>query len=161
MPKIEVKPYPKTKVVGVNYHGKNEKGEIPQLWEVLMEREAEVMDRDMDAMCAYGVSIMGPDFEATQAFEYIAGYPVLKMAGELPEGMVGFEIPAGEYAVITCPNLASLAEAYEALYNRWLPESDYALDLDHGNFCFELYAEDFNPQAGTEKLYIYIPVKAK
>jgi predicted transcriptional regulator YdeE len=161
MPKIEVKSYPKTIVVGVNYHGKNAAGEIPQLWEVLMAREAEVADRDLDAMAAYGVSIMGPEFASTQEFEYIAGYPVLKMPEKMPEGMAGFEIPAGDYAVITCPNLASLAEAYDALYNRWLPESEYTLDLSHGNFCFELYDEDFNPPAGTEKLYIYLPVKAK
>lgn len=161
MPEIKIKQLEQVQVVGVTYHGKNEKGEIPQLWGVLMERESEVADRDLDQMCAYGISIMGPEFEATQEFEYIAGYPVLKMPREMPQGMAGFEIPAGEYAVITCPNLASLAKAYDAIYNSWLPASDYILNLDHGNFCFELYGEEFNPQAGTEKLYIYMPVKAK
>lgn len=161
MPKIEIKSLEKTIVVGVNYHGKNETGEIPQLWGVLMEREDEVEDRDLDQMCAYGISIMGPDFEASHEFDYIAGYPVFSIPEKMPEGMAGFEIPAGKYAVITCPNLASLAEAYDALYNRWLPESDYILNLDHGNFCYELYGEEFNPPAGTEKLYIFMPVKAK
>jgi predicted transcriptional regulator YdeE len=161
MPKIDVKSHPAKTIVGLKYHGTNEKNEIPALWGQLMAREEEVLHRDFSEPVAYGISIMGPDFEETHAFDYIAGYPVEKVPDELPEGMAAFKIPEGEYGVIVCPNLASLAQAYDAIYNRWLPESDYALDLSAGNFCFELYTEEFNPPEGTEKLYIYVPVKAK
>ena len=161
MPKIEVVDFPKTYVVGMLYHGTNEQNEIPGLWDILMLREVEIARRDTSAPIAFGISIMGPEFEETHVFDYIAGFPVTDTMDNLPEGMGQFEIPAGKYAMITCPNLASLSEAYDALYNRWLPESDYQLDLSFGNFCFELYGEEFNPPAGSEKLYIYMPVTKK
>lgn len=161
MPEIKVVDFPKAHVAGMLYHGDNAQNEIPTLWDILMQREAEVAMRDMSEPLAFGISIMGPDFEQTKMFDYIAGYPVTDTLTDLPEGMGQFEIPAGQYAVITCPNLASLGEAYDAIYNRWLPASDYQLDLSFGNFCFELYNEEFNPQAGSEKLYIYVPVTKK
>ncbi|MBG0770112.1 MAG: GyrI-like domain-containing protein [Anaerolineaceae bacterium] len=161
MPKIEVLDFPKTYVAGALYHGKNENNEIPALWDILMQREMEITHRDTAAPIAFGINIMGPEWDETHVFDYIAGYPVTKTLDDLPEGMGQFEIPAGQYAVITCPNLASLGEAYGAIYNRWLPESEYKLDLSSGNFCFELYTEEFNPPAGSEKLYIYVPVTKK
>jgi predicted transcriptional regulator YdeE len=161
MPKIEVKDFPKTYVAGLLYHGANEAGEIPALWDTLQEREAEITGRDFSEPVAYGISIMGPEFEDSHVFDYIAGFPVNDTLDDLPEGMGQFEIPAGQYAVIVCPNLASLGQAYDAIYNRWLPESEYKLDLSFGNFCFELYNEEFNPPEGSEKFYIYLPVKKK
>lgn len=161
MPKIDVVNYPKTYVAGLLYHGANEAGEIPALWGLLMQREAEIAGRDFSEPVAYGVSIMGPEFEGSHVFDYIAGFRVKDTLDELPEGMGQFEIPEGQYAMIVCPNLASLGQAFDAVYNRWLPESDYELDLSFGNFCFELYTEEFNPSEGSEKLYIYVPVKKK
>lgn len=161
MPKINVKSHPVKTIVGLLYHGTNGQNEIPALWDQLMARESEVPYRDFSEPVSYGISIMGPESGETQAFDYIAGYPVSEVPEALPEGMAAFDIPAGEYAVIACPDLASLGQAYDALYNRWLPESGYELDLAGGNFCFELYTEEFNPPEGSEKLYIYMPVKAK
>ena len=159
MPEIKVVDFPKTYVAGMLYHGTNEQNEVPALWDILMQREAEVAKRDTSEPVAFGISIMGPDYGETQVFDYIAGYPVTDTLTALPEGMGQYEIPEGQYAVITCPNLASLGQAYDAIYNRWLPESVYQLDLSVGNFCFELYTEEFNPPEGSEKLYIYVPVK--
>lgn len=161
MPEIKVVDFPKTYVAGMLYHGKNEQNEIPGLWDILMEREAEIAQRDTSAPVAFGINIMGPEFEESKVFDYIAGYPVTDTLDDLPDGMGQFAIPAGRYAVITCPNLASLGEAYEAIYNRWLPKSDYQLDLSFGNFSFEFYTEEFNPPEGSEKLYIYLPVTKK
>ncbi|MCB2210350.1 GyrI-like domain-containing protein [bacterium] len=161
MPKIEVKTHPSKTIVGLKYHGTNEKNEIPGLWDQLMPRAGEIPHRDFSTPAAYGINIMGPEFEETHEFDYIAGFPVEQMPEEMPEGMAAFTVREGEYGVIVCPNLASLSQAYEAIYNRWLPESDYELDLSGGNFCFELYTEEFNPPEGSEKLYIYVPVKAK
>ena len=161
MPEIKVVDFPKTYVAGMLYHGDNEQNEIPGLWDILMQREAEIARRDTSAPIAFGISIMGPEFEGSHVFDYIAGFPVTDTIDNLPEGMGQFEIPEGHYAVIVCPNLASLGQAYDAIYNRWLPESDYELDLSFGNFCFELYNEEFNPPAGSERLYIYVPVKEK
>ncbi len=159
MPKVKVLSYPEVPVVGLSIHTKAMSGEIPPLWEKLGERQTEIVNLDESAHVGYGISIMGADFEETNAFDYVAGLPVTGEAEEVPEGMAAFTIPAGEYAVVLCPNLASIQQGYEAIYNRWLPNSDYELDMSKGNFCFELYGEEFNPSAGSEKFYIYVPVK--
>lgn len=159
MPKIEVKPHEEMLIVGLKYRGKNEAGEIPQLWKKLMPRAGEIQNRDFSIHAAYGISIMGEDFNETMVFDYIAGFPVLAIPETMPEGMASFTIKDGDYAVITVPNLASISQAYDAIY-RWVAGSeDYALDDSGGNFNFELYGEEFMPAEGSERFYIYVPVK--
>ena len=158
MPKIEIKKHPEMTVVGLLYHGKNEKGEIPQLWDALMKKEVE--NRDYSVYAAYGISIMGPDYEETMVFDYIAGFAVTEVSQELPKGMAKFTLPEKDYAVVTCPNLANIGKAYDAIF-RWVPESpNYEFDFSAGNFNFEFYGEEFNPPE-SEKFYIYVPVKKK
>ncbi len=161
MPKIEVVSQPQVTIAGLHYHGKNQGGEVPQLWMQLNQHWDEIQGKDESAHKAYGVSIMGDDFGETMTFDYIAGFPLLDAETSQPEGIVTRTIPAGLYAVIVSPNLASIQQAYDAVYNRWLPESGYVLDLSQGNFCFELYGEEFMPAAGSEKFFIYVPVKEK
>ncbi len=161
MPRIEVITYPEVCVVGMKIHTEGKPTDIPALWEELGPRRVEIRDLDESASVAYGISIMMPDFEQTKAFDYIAGFPVMGKPDELPEGMDSFTIPAGEYVMVVCPNLASIPQAYKAIYNRWLPQSDYALDLSNGNFCFELYGEEFDPGSGSEKFFIYVPIRKK
>jgi predicted transcriptional regulator YdeE len=161
MPEINIKTHEAMTLVGMKTRGKAMSGEIPQLWDQVMARAEEIPNRDYSIRAAYGVSVMEPDFEETEVFDYIAGFPVEGDPQDLPEGMVSFDIPEGTYAVITCPNLDSMEAAYESLYQRWLPEADYALDMAHGNFCFELYGEEFNPPEGSEKFYLFVPVRKK
>jgi predicted transcriptional regulator YdeE len=161
MPKIEMKSHPKMMVVGVKYRGKNEQGEVPQLWGTLMARQDEIIGRDDSIHAAYGLSIMDADYEDTMVFDYIAGYPVVDGKAPLPDGMAQFTIPEGKYAVITCPSLEWISQAYDAIY-RWVRESeDISLDLSSGNFNFELYGEEFMPDEGSTIFYIYVPVKPK
>jgi len=161
MAKVNIKTYPEAFVVGLGIHTQSMSEEIPKLWEDLGKRQGEIEGLDEAADAGYGISIMGPDFAETDEFDYIAGMPVMDKPAGLPEGMQSFRIPAGEYAVVVCPNLASIAEGYDAIYERWLPQSDYQLDFSSGNFCFELYGEEYNPATGSEKFYIYVPVRKK
>ena len=161
MPKIEIESHPEMTIVGLKYHGKNQAGEVPQLWGELKERVGDLQKRDFSVHAAYGVSIMGEDFEETMVFDYIAGFPVLASPEAMPEDMGSFTIPEGSYAVITVPNLESISQAYDAVY-RWIAQStDYAVDLSAGNFNFELYGEEFMPDEVSEKFYIYVPVMGK
>ncbi len=160
MPKIEVKSHPKMTIVGLGYRGKNEVEEIPQLWGELMTRAGEIKTRDFAIRAAYGISIMGPEYEETMVFDYIAGFPV-EGDKAAPERLAQHIIPEGQYAAITCPNLRSIGKAYDAVY-RWIEGSDeFEVDLSKGNFNFELYGEEFMPDAGSELFYIYVPIKAK
>ncbi len=161
MPKIEVKSHPKVTVVGLKYHGKNEAGEIPQLWEKTNQYWDKIQKLDEAAHAGYGISIMDEDFEKTMVFDYIAGFPVLDESVQQPEDLVSFTIPECDCAVITVPNLESISKAYDAVY-RWVSQSeDYDLDLSAGNFNFEFYGEEFMPAEGSQKFYIYVPVKEK
>ena len=161
MPKIEILTHPEVTVVGLKYRGKNEAGEIPQLWQKANQIWEKIQTLDDAAHAGYGISIMDEAFEDTMVFEYIAGFPVLEGDAEQPEGLDTFTIPAGEYAVITVPNLASISQAYHAIY-RWISQSDF-VEEDHtsGNFNFELYGEAFMPEQGSEKFFIYVPIKKK
>lgn len=161
MPKIEVKSFPEVHVVGLNYHGKVGTGDIPQLWETLDHRMDEIQGIDDDANMAFGISQMPENFSETLEFEYIAGFPVTDMNLEQPEDLARFTIPAGLYLVIVVPNLNSLQHTFDAIYNRWIPESGYELDLSSGDFNFEMYGEEFNPGDGSEKFFIYVPIKVK
>jgi predicted transcriptional regulator YdeE len=161
MPKIEVKPFPEVNVVGLHYRGKAQAGELPQLWESINQRMGEIQSLDADAHMAFGISSMDADFPQTMEFEYIAGFPIMDTEQEQPEDMLRFTIPAGTYAAIKVPNLESIQQAYDAIYHRWLPDSGYELDLSSGNFNFELYGEEFMPEEGSQKFYIYIPVREK
>jgi len=161
MPKIEVKSHSEMLIVGLGYHGKNQAGEIPQLWGQLMAWADEIRNRDFSVRAAYGISIMGPEYEETMIFDYIAGFPVEDGEDELPEGLKQFTIPDMQYAAITCPNLKSIGKAYDAIY-RWIEQSiEFVVDLSKGNFNFELYGEEFMPDQGSEKFYIYVPIKKK
>ncbi len=161
MPKVEVSSHPEVTVVGLKYHGKNQAGEIPKLWQEINQYWDKIQALDEAAHAGYGISIMGEDFEETRLFDYIAGFTVLDEDAEQPEDLDSFTIPEGEYAVITVPNLESIQQAFNAVY-RWIAQSeDYDLDLSAENFNFELYGEEFMPAEGSEKFYIYVPVKEK
>jgi len=158
MPKIEIMNHPKTTILGLHYHGKNAAGEIPQLWGKLGEIEVE--NRDYSVHVGYGLTLMGNDSEDTMVFDYIAGYAITEIPKQLPAEMKTFTIPDMPYAVITCPNLANISKAYDAVY-KWVGESqDFKFDFSAGNFNFEFYGEEFNPPE-SEKFYIYVPVKKK
>jgi predicted transcriptional regulator YdeE len=161
MPKFEVKSHPEMIIVGLKYRGKNEAGEIPKLWGELMGRADEIENRDFSVQAAYGISIMGPNYEQTMVFEYIAGFPVTEAPQGLTEEMAEFLIPGIKYAVITVSNLSSISQAYDAIY-RWVKESiEYTFDFSHGNFNFELYGQEYNPPEGSETFNIYVPITSR
>ena len=142
-------------VVGIPYFGKNENGEIPQMWNVFNSRYKEIKDVSDPSVC-YGI---GSSMDETGAFEYVAAVPVSKI-DELPEGMVVRMVAQQEYAVfVHVGNLDTLKKTYESIYNDWLPDSGY--ELIPAAHEFELYDQDFKIGDPDSKMYIYIPVQMK
>lgn len=92
----------------------------------------------------------------TNEFDYVAGVEV--QAGQTaPEGMVAWVIPAQTYAVFET-TLPQIGNAFEAIYQSWLPGSDFErADAPE----FELYDEAFNPQDPASVMSIWIPVREK
>jgi predicted transcriptional regulator YdeE len=148
-PKILTKPA--FTVIGMKYRGKNEQGEIPQLWGKFMARAGEIRDKLEPDIC-YGVCDNHDD--ASGEFDYVAAFEVGDEV-EIPDGMVKWDLPAQTYAVFTC-TLPTIMEAYQYAYKSWLPES--ATQRTSGPE-FELYDQDFDPNVPSSPMYLYVPVK--
>jgi AraC family transcriptional regulator len=146
-PKIVTKPA--FTVVGMLYHGKNEKNEIAQMWSEFMPRIGEIQNI-VGNHESYGVC---SDLEPEGLFEYVAGVPVAK-AEDIPEGMVSWDVPDQQYAVFSC-TLPTIHEAYNYAFETWLPQSEYQRGDGPD---FEHYDASFNPDE-KGPLYIYIPIK--
>jgi AraC family transcriptional regulator len=145
-PKIVSKPA--FTVVGLLYRGKNQHGEVPQLWEKLLPRVAEIRDQVTPPL-AYGV--LDHYNPQTGEFDYLAGYGVERVE-QLPEGMVRWDVPAQTYAVFPC-TLPTVMDGFGAAYG-WLKQSG----TQRGDGPeFEFYDEHF--MGGDSALYIYIPIK--
>ena len=139
------------RVVGMKYRGKNEQGEIPQLWGQFMPRSREIKHA-VGLRVPYGV--MDNFDEASNEFDYVAGIEV-DSTDDLPDGMVGWEIPDQTYAVFTVA-FPSIMEGYQYAYETRLPESEYQRVPGPE---FEFYPEEFNPEDGSSELQLWVPVK--
>jgi AraC family transcriptional regulator len=137
-------------VVGMKYRGKNEKNEIPQLWEKFMPRVGEIKGRAN----RYGFGVMDNYDEKIGEFDYLAAVEV-EEASDIPQGMESWQVPEQTYAVFPC-NLKDIKEAFQQIYRQWLPQSGYQRTQGPE---FEFYDENFRPDQGRLDLHIYIPVE--
>jgi len=154
-PKIFTKPG--FTLLGLRYFGKNEHGEISQLWDQFNRRMAVLGDLPYETGdAAIGLCITPDDSSEKEGFEYVAGFPVSKVE-DIPEGFVVREVPAFTYAVFAHKgDLPSLGKTYEYIYETWLPQSGYqvAAKID-----FEYYDQYFKNFAPDSVFYIYVPIK--
>jgi predicted transcriptional regulator YdeE/DNA-binding transcriptional MerR regulator len=153
-PKIVTRPA--FKVIGMSYVGKNEQGEIGQMWGVFNQRAGEV--KNINGKEAFGLcfsTVEGPSRPGE--FEYVAGFEV-DNDQNIPEGMVYREVPSYKYALFTHHGkLDTLGETYQYIYNTWLPQSDLQAHPD--KFDMEVYTEDFLMDSDDSKFYIYVAVQ--
>jgi predicted transcriptional regulator YdeE/DNA-binding transcriptional MerR regulator len=152
-PKITTKP--SFKSIGLSYIGKNEKGQIPQMWGVFNQRYPEI--KTNDDSCCYGLCFSTVESAQEGEFEYIAAAEV-EHDQDIPEGMVYREVPAYKYAVFTHHGkLDKLHETYKYIYETWLPQSNLRLHPD--KFDMELYDERFIPDSEESAFDIYVALK--
>jgi AraC family transcriptional regulator len=147
------------KVIGMRYVGKNEHGEISQMWVELNPRIKEIPNLTRDPEygdVTYGVCGCVEGAEPG-VFEYIACLPVSSIE-KVPEGMVGKVVPEQTYAVMEAHGIKDIGPTYEYIIKKWLPSSNY---LPGDGPDFELYPEEFDPEDPESSLYIFFPVKKK
>jgi len=137
-------------VVGAKYHGKNENDEIKQMWDDFGPRMGEIRHVVNREVC-YGVCANAD--EQTQEFDYFAGFEV-DSTGDLPKGMVSFEVPAATYAVFPT-TLPGIGATFDHAYHTWLPQSGYQVT---GGPDLELYGEEFDPRDPESTFEIFIPI---
>lgn len=77
---------------------------------------------------------------------------------DIPEGMETLDLPGGEYAQFIYKGLGSDKSIYEYIYTKWIPASDYEMDLrPHFNVLTE--KTKLNDPNSEEE--IWIPIKMK
>lgn len=141
-------------VAGVRYEGENKQGEIGELWEKgLLPRMGELAAIAADAHGAYGVARALAGVEPGP-FEYLAGMAV-KSIEKLPEGMVGWKMPAHTYAVFRATGVSDLGRVHGYFFGEGLPQSEYE---SADSFMFEYYPEMY-PQ--DHVILLYFPIKRK
>jgi AraC family transcriptional regulator len=76
-----------------------------------------------------------------------------------PEGLNVLKIPSQLYAVFTHrEHISKIKETWDAIFSQWLPSSKYQAVVAPQ---FESYGSDFDSQAGTGPVEIWIPVIPK
>jgi predicted transcriptional regulator YdeE len=138
-------------VVGLPYLGRNQNNEIPQLWDQFMPRMGEIKHLWGAEEAAYGLC----SENNKGLIDYMACLQVSELK-DIPEGMVGKEIPAQTYVVFESDGVKDIHATYDRILKQWLPSSGY----DPGDGPdFEYYPPDF--RGSDSRLYIYFPIKEK
>ena len=146
---------PAFKAIGLSYVGKNEHGEIGEMWSRFNERANEIKrinNKEAFGLCFSTVEGLARPGE----FEYLASFEV---AGEtsVPAGMVHRQVPAYKYAVFTHHGkLETLAETYQFIYNTGLAQAGLVPHPD--KFDMEVYDKDFIFGSDESRFYIYVAV---
>ena len=141
--------------VGFSYVGKNQNGEVPQLWGTFNQQANKI--KNMVGNCAYGACFSDIEFGEDGDFEYVACYEVSDFS-DIPEGTVVREVPAHKYAVFTHHGkLDNLQETYKYIYETWLPQADVELVSPH--FDMELYDDRFLFDDDASEFDVYIAIK--
>jgi AraC family transcriptional regulator len=121
------------------------------LWKVFNSKLGEITN-PIQLQFAYGIALdNGSGF-----WSYMAGVEIENLEN-LPSDFVGKKIPASKYAVFPYQGpIVRIQEAYDAIYGRWLPSTDYQL----GDYEFEYYNCNVDKDdSDNSRFDIYIAVK--
>ncbi len=126
---------------------------IPGVWDLFVPRIEEIENACGDL--TYGVCEEAVDGRGT--FAYTAAIEVEDLSC-VPEGMVGFTVPAGAWAVFMHRgHISKIVETFDAIAGTWLAAANLARrdakDL-------EVYDESWDPATGLGDVGIHIPVHA-
>lgn len=153
--KPEIVTLPAFKAVGYSYIGKNQNGEIGQMWDRFIPRIDE--PKRTDAHTSYGLCLMSNPEAKEGEFEYVASVEVTD-GQNLPDGMVYREVPSYKYAVFTHHGkLDNLRDTYDYIFSTGLSQA--GLKPHATGFDMEVYKDDFEVGADTSKMYIYVALQ--
>jgi len=146
---------PAFKVIGLAYFGKNEHGEIGQMWGKFNQRAQEI--KSINDKEAFGLCFSpGEGGSQPGEFEYVAGFEVADDT-LIPPGMVFRQVPAYKYIVFTHHGkLDNLGETYQYIYNTGVAQAGVKMHPDR--FDMEVYDNDFKLGADDSKFYIYVAI---
>ncbi|MDP4086490.1 MAG: GyrI-like domain-containing protein [Bacillota bacterium] len=142
------------KVIGIPWNGTySQVGSISRLFDEFAERAEEIIDQSNEPV------FIAPFHCRETEFTYYITKPV-KQITYVPDGMVGFTIPAKNYIYATHSGSTSEVENTYLKILSWMRE--YGYEQDHQALSLEIYDEDFKTDSSPDShlfLEIYIPVK--
>ena len=100
----------------------------------------------------YGVFSALPDGSHPERYEYVAG--VESDLEHIPEGMVGWIIPDGEYAEVEAVGLTGIGDACRDILGGWMPGSGYHI-VQSPMFA---YTTDPHPDSPEAVWKVNVPV---
>lgn len=131
-----------------------------ELWQNFMPQRKAI--KNIASPDLYSVEVYPPSFfnkfDPNILFDKWAAMEVTDI-NTIPEGMESLTLPSGLYAVFLYKGPASAAtETYQYIYRKWLPNSDFMLDLRPH---FALMTEKYKHEQPDSEEEIWIPVKPK
>ena len=147
---------PAFKAIGFSYVGKNEHGEIGQMWGRFNEHSNLV--KSINHKEAFGLCFSTVAGSARPGeFEYVACLQVADDSA-VPTGKVYRQVPAYKYAVFTHHGkLDKLGETYQFIYNTGLAQASLKPHPD--KFDMEVYDEAFEAGSDESMFYIYVALE--
>ncbi|MGE5489178.1 MAG: GyrI-like domain-containing protein [bacterium] len=149
------------RIIGISYTGKAESSEMQELWDrKFLPRLGEI--QKPAAYAGFGVCRCVPGAK-DGTFEYIAAVEA-DANSPVPEGMMEVEIPRGDYAVISVPNLSEIMQGWQsaaaavAAAPEWEAYCGPAGCECATHPCFEFYPPGYKDDGPFS---IYIPVRRK
>lgn len=137
--------------LGERYRFETNQG-IPLQWQRFVPYIGNIPGQVGDV--TYGVCC---NSDGTGNFEYVTAVEVSSF-DEVPPELRRVRIPAQRYVVFTHrDHISAIRGTCYTIWNQWLPASGYEV-ADAPDF--ERYDADFDPQTGTGKVEIWLPLKA-
>jgi len=137
---------------GTMHHG--EMHNIIALWKQFMPNKFKItnsVNEELIALQYYG------DFSDTSKPYEIMACTEVKDLNHIPEGLIGFTIPEGEYAVFVL-NGMDAGGLYRKILGEWLPSSGYEID-DRPHF--QVMGKKYINGSEKSEEDFYIPIKLK
>lgn len=143
-------------IAGLKYHGKNEHGEIPAMW----QKFNKICATEEPFACGpcFGVcddAMMDKNDVDYGAFNYYAG-SMIKQESDTPDGMVSKAVPAITWLIFEHKGkLDTLENTYNYIYKQFMSDSRY----EPAGIDVEMYDERFIPDSEDSVFEIWIGIK--
>lgn len=144
---------------GEGWTGQNEIGRLWQRFDSYWEGHKELFQAVVNPDVGYEVHIGTEEYEETKAYYVMVGVEVRSFKG-MPPVTFGKRLPASTYARFTLEGDAITSNWSEAIYQQWLPASDYE---EAYPFTIERYdaARFKGPGDPESELEILVPITLK
>jgi len=158
-PRIEI--LSEKKLVGKRLKMSLSNNRTVELWKSFMPRRGEIKDTLSNQLFSLQVFDSSSEFEAYHGETIFEKWAAAEVDGseKIPEGLEGFNLPDGLYAVFLHKGGPATAhKTFEYIFGIWLPHSQYVLDKrPHFEILGDKYKND-DPDSEEE---VWIPVKEK